>query len=125
VKFEEAFEAQGDNLPSLVFEYCEGGSLENILEKYAREGKKLGPVTAASIIVQVAAALKKIHELGYAHGDVKPGNILFSRDRIPKLADFNSARAIAVASHSRVPLTYGYAGPGHVRSGRPSQKDDV
>jgi serine/threonine protein kinase len=47
VKFEEAFEAQGDNPPSLVFEYCEGGYLENILEKYAREGKKLGPVTAA------------------------------------------------------------------------------
>uniref|UniRef100_A0A7C1CDX1 Zinc-ribbon domain-containing protein n=1 Tax=Thermofilum adornatum TaxID=1365176 RepID=A0A7C1CDX1_9CREN len=125
VKFEEAFEAQGDSPPTLVFEYCEGGSLEDVLKEYAREGKKLGPVTAARIIVQVAAALKKIHELGYAHGDVKPGNILFSRDCIPKLADFNSARAIAVVSHSRVPLTYGYASPEHVRGGRPSQKGDV
>jgi serine/threonine-protein kinase len=90
-----------------------------------QEREKPGPVTAARIIVQVAAALKKIHELGYAHGDVKPGNILFSRDRNPKLADFNSARAIAVVSYSRVPLTYGYADPEHVRSGRPSQKGDV
>jgi serine/threonine protein kinase len=121
VKFEKALEAYGDDPPALVFEFCEGGSLADLLEKYG----KLNPVTAVKIIVQVADALAAIHELGYAHGDVKPENILFSRDRIPRLADFNSARAVAVVSDSEVPLTYGYAAPEQLDTRRPSQKGDV
>jgi len=121
VKFEKALEAYGDDPPALVFEFCEGGSLANVLEKHG----KLDPVTAVKIVVQIADALAGIHELGYAHGDVKPSNILFSRDRIPRLADFNSARAMAVASNSAVPLTYGYAAPEQLANRRPSQKGDV
>lgn len=121
VKFEKFLEASGDNPPTLVFEFCEGGSLADLL----REQGKLDPVTAVRIIVQVADALAAIHELGYAHGDVKPENILFSRDRIPRLADFNSARAIAATTRSVVLFTPGYAAPEHVKTGRPSQKGDV
>ena len=125
VKFESFLEAAGDDPPALVFEFCEGGSLADLLKEYRREGKRLDPVTAVRIIVQVADALAAIHELGYAHGDVKPENILFSRDRIPRLADFNSARAIAATTRSVVPFTPGYAAPEHVKTGRPSQKGDV
>jgi serine/threonine protein kinase len=125
VKFESFLEAAGDDPPALVFEFCEGGSLADLLREYRREGKRLDPVTAVRIIVQVADALAAIHELGYAHGDVKPENILFSRDRIPRLADFNSARAIAATTRSVVPFTPGYAAPEHVKTGRPSQKGDV
>jgi serine/threonine protein kinase len=121
VKFEKALEAHGDDPPALVFEFCEGGSLADLLQKRG----KLEPVTAVKIVVQIADALAAIHELGYAHGDVKPENILFSRDRIPRLADFNSARAVAVVSHSEVPFTYGYAAPEQLASRRPSQKGDV
>ena len=80
---------------------------------------------AAEIFVQIADALATIHDLGYAHGDVKPGNILFSRDRIPRLADFNSARAIAIVSRSEVPYTLGYASPEQLRDKRPSKQGDV
>jgi serine/threonine protein kinase len=121
VKFERFLEASGDDPPALVFEFCEGGSLADLLEEQGR----LDPVTAVEIIVQVADALAAIHELGYAHGDVKPNNILFSRDRIPRLADFNSARAVAATTRSVVPLTYGYAAPEHVKTGRLSQKGDI
>ena len=121
VKFEKFLEASGDDPPALVFEFCEGGSLADLL----REQGKLDPVTAVRIIVQIADALVAIHKLGYAHGDVKPENILFSRDRIPRLADFNSARAIAATTRSVVPFTPGYAAPEHVKTGRPSQKGDV
>jgi len=120
VKFEKAFEAYGEEPPTLVFEFCEGGSLADLLEKYG----KLDPVTAVEIIVQIADALAKIHELGYAHGDVKPENILFTNDGIPKLADFNSARAIASTTRSIAPFTPGYAAPEHMK-GVPSQKGDV
>ena len=121
VEFEKALEGYGDNPPTLVFEYCEGGSLRDMVEKNGR----LDPATAVKIIVQIADALARIHELGYAHGDVKPENILFTKDRIPKLADFNSARAIASTGKSIVPFTYGFAAPEHMHTGRPSQKGDV
>jgi serine/threonine protein kinase len=121
VKFERFLEASGDDPPALVFEFCEGSSLADLLQ----EQGKLDPATAVRIIVQIADALAMIHELGYAHGDVKPENILFSRDRIPRLADFNSARAIAATTRSVVPFTPGYAAPEHVKTGRPSQKGDV
>lgn len=121
VRFEEALESGGGSPPTLVFEFCEGGSLDDIL---SRQGK-LAMITAAEIFVQIADALAAIHEKGYVHGDIKPGNILFSKDRIPKLADFNSARAIASVSRSEVPLTLGYASPEQLRERRPSKEGDV
>ena len=121
VKFEKFLEASREDPPALVFEYCEGGSLADLLQERSR----LDSITAVKIIVQIADALAAIHELGYAHGDVKPGNILFSRDSIPRLADFNSARAIAASSNSIVPYTLGYAAPEQLKTGRPSQKGDV
>jgi len=120
VKFEKAFEAYGEEPPALVFEFCEGGSLAKLLQEQGR----LDPVTAVEIIVQIADALAAIHELGYAHGDVKPENILFTNNGIPKLADFNSARAIASTTRSIAPFTPGYAAPEHMK-GIPSQKGDV
>jgi serine/threonine protein kinase len=121
VKFEGALESGAGDPPTLVFEFCEGGSLEDILRQHG----KLDPLLAAEIFVQIADALAAIHDKDYAHGDVKPGNILFSRDRIPRLADFNSARAIAVASRSEVPYTLGYASPEQLREKRPSKEGDV
>jgi len=121
VRFEEALESGGGSPPTLVFEFCEGGSLDDILSQHG----KLDKLTAAEIFIQIADALAAIHEKGYVHGDIKPGNILFSKDRIPKLADFNSARAIASASRSEVPYTPGYASPEQLREKRPSREGDV
>lgn len=121
VRFEGALESGGGSPPTLVFEFCEGGSLDDILSQHG----KLDKLTAVEIFVQIADALAAIHEKGYAHGDIKPGNILFSKDRIPKLADFNSARAIASASRSEVPYTPGYASPEQLRERRPSREGDV
>uniref|UniRef100_A0A7C1CCQ3 Protein kinase domain-containing protein n=1 Tax=Thermofilum adornatum TaxID=1365176 RepID=A0A7C1CCQ3_9CREN len=121
VKFEGALESGAGDPPSLVFEFCEGGSLDDVLTRHG----KLDPLLAAEIFVQIADALATIHDLGYVHGDIKPGNILFSRDRIPRLADFNSSRAIAVASRSEVPYTLGYASPEQLREKRPSKEGDV
>jgi serine/threonine protein kinase len=121
VKFEGALESGAGDPPTLVFEFCEGGSLEDILRQHG----KLNPLLAAEIFVQIADALAAIHDKDYAHGDIKPGNILFSRDRIPRLADFNSARAIAIASRSEVPYTLGYASPEQLRDKRPSKQGDV
>ena len=107
--------------PALAFEYCEGGSLADAIEV-----KPLGAKTAVEVFVQIADALARLHELGYSHNDVKPSNILFTGDKIPKLADFGSARLIAAVSKTPVPITYGYAAPEQLQQrGRGGPESDV
>ncbi|MEZ0345209.1 MAG: serine/threonine-protein kinase [Infirmifilum sp.] len=118
VKFEDAVEPSQDTPLALVFEYCEGGSLRNILSR-----GPLNPLEAAEILVQIADALAKIHELGYLHLDVKPENILFSRDRIPRLADFGSSRAISSYTRSLISFTPGYAAPEVLKGERRPESD--
>jgi serine/threonine protein kinase len=107
--------------PALAFEYCEGGSLADAIEV-----KPLDVKTAVEVFVQIADALARLHELGYSHNDVKPSNILFTGDKIPKLADFGSARLIAAVSKTPVPITYGYAAPEQLQQrGRGGPESDV
>jgi len=75
-------------------------------------------------VVQVADALWRIHELRLANGDSKPENILSTRDGIPELADFGSAKAIGGSVPSKVPLTSGYATPEHF-GGQAMPESDV
>jgi serine/threonine protein kinase len=94
-----------DSPPALVFELCKC-SLRDVL----RHGG-LGPVKAAEVLVQIADALAFLHSKGYVHGDVKPENILFSFEGVPKLSDFNTAKALATISKTKPGYTPGYAAP--------------
>ena len=71
----------------LVMEYVDGHSLSELL---AREGA-LTPAEATWLVGQIAAALAHIHSHGVVHRDVKPSNILLSREGTVKLADFGIA----------------------------------
>ena len=58
--------------------------------------KRFGPMTparAVAIIRQVASALDAAHESGIMHRDVKPENILVTRDDFAYLVDFGIANA--------------------------------
>jgi tRNA A-37 threonylcarbamoyl transferase component Bud32 len=77
--------------PFLVTEYMDRGSLADIVETTG----PLPPQTVASIGVAVADALVAAHALGIHHRDVKPGNVLLSRDGRVKLADFGIARLLS------------------------------
>jgi len=48
---------------------------------------------------------------GYLHGDVKLDNILFSFEGVPKLLDFNTAKALATISKTKPGYTPGYVAP--------------
>jgi serine/threonine protein kinase len=73
----------------IVMEYIPGETLRDRIE---REGKL--PVDEALRILEgTAAGLDAIHERGIVHRDVKPPNILLSRDGSVKLADLGIASA--------------------------------
>jgi serine/threonine-protein kinase len=83
-----------DDVPFLVLELLEGGSLRAMLD----EGHRLSPAQAARVGHDVASALEYAHARGIVHRDVKPANLLFDEHGIVRVADFGLARALAEAS---------------------------
>ncbi|MCE9583878.1 MAG: serine/threonine protein kinase [Planctomycetes bacterium] len=77
-----------DGLAYLVMEYVDGGSLQRLLEKRIR----LPIATTLRIGRQIAEALQAAHKVGVMHRDVKPANVLFTKEGEPKLVDFGLAR---------------------------------
>ncbi len=66
---------------------------------------------AKEILIQVADALRVIHEAGYVHRDVKPAYIMLLQDGVVKLFDFDASRH-AVGTDDTVRLgTAGFAAP--------------
>ena len=85
----EIFEVgEHDGRPFLVLAYLDGGSLEERL----REGVPR-PAAAAALVRTLAPPNHIAHSPGVIHRDLKPGNILFTRDGVAKIADFGLALA--------------------------------
>jgi len=74
---------QDKDLPYLVMEYVQGGTLRDRLT-----GKPLDWLKAVMMILPIAEALNYAHTQGIVHRDVKPSNILMAQEDWPLLADF-------------------------------------
>merc|ERR1712088_177827 len=64
-------------------EYCEGGSLQRLIEEKRRSRQRFPESELKRILVQVAKGLHYIHSNQLVHLDIKPGNILLSLDHTP------------------------------------------
>ncbi|MEV4130324.1 serine/threonine-protein kinase PknD [Nocardia sp. NPDC049707] len=81
----------------------EGTDLHTVI---TREGA-LPPRRAVAIITQVAGALQAAHDVGLAHRDVKPANVLLSADDFAYLIDFGIAHAADDRTLTKVGETIG------------------
>jgi hypothetical protein len=73
--------------PLLIMELLEGGTLA---QRLLRE--KLSPRETVDLGIAMAGALAQLHAADILHRDVKPSNIGYTRNGIPKLMDFGIAR---------------------------------
>jgi serine/threonine protein kinase len=90
----------------IVMEFVDGPSCAEIL----RELGRLEPDDAVSILTQACRGLDYAHRNGVVHRDVKPGNLLRSRDGGQvKLADFGIAKAAEHSDMTKVGSVLGTA----------------
>ncbi len=73
----------------MVMEYVDGKNLK----EYIRDKGRLPAHEAVQITRQIAEALEQAHKAGVVHRDIKPQNILFSREGKVKVTDFGIAIA--------------------------------
>lgn len=122
-------------LAGLVMEYIEGPNLGELIGRMTAPPP---PELFRSLIVPVLEALHHGHEEGVIHRDVKPSNILLSRDAAgswhPRLADFGIAHILADARLPGTPRitepeghlgTPAFMAPEQIDGGSPSVAWDV
>jgi len=76
--------------PYLVMEYVDGESLGNRIE---REGK-FTEEEAKRIMAQVCQGLQHAHKQGIIHRDIKPDNILITKDGVAKITDLGLVKDV-------------------------------
>lgn len=99
-----------------VMEFVEGCTVYDELA----QGNIYQEKEAIAIIQQIAKALMHAHERGFIHRDVKPKNIMLTKDRVAKLADMGLARETtdleaAMAEAGRAYGTPYYISPEQIR----------
>jgi len=107
----------------IVMAYYEGLTLQ---EKIRRG--PMAPKEAIEIMVQVSRGLAEAHERSIIHRDVKPSNVIITRQSVAKIVDFGLAR---VASNVATTLTAGpvgtlaYMSPEQVRNEPLDRRTDI
>lgn len=71
----------------MVMELVDGGCLVDWLERHGPMPSRL----AVGVILHVLNGLSAAHEAGVVHRDIKPHNVLVSREGVPKISDFGIA----------------------------------
>jgi len=107
--------ADGDGTLFVALEYVED-SLQSILRRTRARGHRMNPAAAARLLLPVAEALDGIHSLGWVHLDIKPQNILITKDGRAMLADFGIAQRRGTTTHACTPS---YASPEQAAGDRP------
>jgi serine/threonine protein kinase len=85
------FSANEKQLPYLVLELLNGGSLQDELNRY----RALSIKRSVDIFLPICHALAQAHQSGVVHRDIKPSNIFIHKTAsafIPKLLDFGMAK---------------------------------
>lgn len=111
-----------DGMYYFVMELVEGITLKNYIEKKIRLQVK----EAISIAIQVSSGIEAAHNNGIIHRDIKPQNIIISRDGKVKVADFGIARAASsdtITSHAMGSVHY--TSPEQARGGYSDFKSDI
>ncbi len=113
----------GNERKYISMEYVEGGSLREWIEK----GMKTD--TIVKTFAQICSALSFAHEKGIVHRDIKPDNVLLTKEGDIKLADFGVAKmhgeTAGEAKHNALVGTPLYVSPEQLRGEDAEHRSDI
>jgi serine/threonine-protein kinase len=116
----------GVPVPYIVMEYVDGRTVRDLLI----EGHRLLPERTLEIVGGVLRALEYSHQAGIVHRDIKPGNVMVTRNGDIKVMDFGIARAMSDAQATmtqtaQVIGTAQYLSPEQARGERVDARSDL
>ena len=110
-------------MPFIVMEYVDGTDLHQLLKRRRRRKMPLSLASVYNILASAAAGLHHAHigatvarePIRVVHRDVKPGNILITRDGVTKLGDFGIGTTMDEGTEGEFMRgTYRYMSPEHI-----------
>lgn len=106
----------------IVMELVEGITLKDYIERKGRLTIK----EATSIAIQVSAGLEVAHNNQIVHRDIKPQNIIISREGKVKVTDFGIAKATTSRTTTSTAMgSVHYASPEQARGGYVDHRSDI
>ncbi|MBS1766339.1 MAG: serine/threonine protein kinase [Acidobacteria bacterium] len=106
----------------MVLEYVEGESLDRLV----RRDRAVNPVRALEIAMDVASAITFAHSHQILHRDLRPANILLTKEGVAKVTDFGTSRVLEMQHVPYAPTRIGsppYMAPEHFRGRAVFQSD--
>lgn len=106
----------------IVMELIEGITLKSYIKKKGHLGIK----ETIGIAIQVAQGIAAAHDQHIVHRDIKPQNMIISRDGKVKVADFGIARAVSSQTIGAAAVgTVHYISPEQARGGYSDNRSDI
>ena len=113
-----------DRIPYLVMELIEGTRIDSYCDDH-----DLSISERLRLFRQVCSAVQYAHQRLVIHRDLKPGNILVTKEAVPKLLDFGIAKILdptaGVEATITLPMTPEYASPEQIRGEPITTASDV
>ena len=109
----------------VVEEYIEGRTLAELIQ--STPSQCIDEALAVNILRQLCECLATLHEKGIVHRDVKPSNLILTKDNVVKLIDFGIARTEKQEADADTEFlgTRGYAPPEQYGFGQTDARSDI
>ena len=115
---------QDGDLYYIIMEYISGESLKELINR----ASPLPVDSAVSIAAQILSALEYAHRSGLIHRDIKPQNVLITRDGGVKVTDFGIAKSVSDLGVTEAGLALGtahYFSPEQAKGERVVPQSDI
>ncbi|WP_437190983.1 protein kinase domain-containing protein [Planctomicrobium sp. SH527] len=114
-------DAHGET-PFLAMEYVSGETLESRMSRQPLEFSEI-----VNIAIQTSQALQAAEQFHIVHGDIKPANLLISRNGVVKLSDFGLARPVDLINSDSTAIsgTPNYLSPEACRGEGTDHRSDI
>lgn len=115
--------AEDDDFRYLIMEFIDGVPLSRVL----RAKSPLSTEEALDIAILISDALEAAHAMEIIHRDIKPDNIMITKDGNLKVTDFGIAKlgSSTMTAEGDILGTFAYMSPEQAKGGRIDARTDI